>query len=296
MDIGIIGGGSIGLLYSSYLAETNNVTIYTRTDRQADGLNKNGITLISNDSSKVVKVKACVLEPKGTQHDLLIVAVKQYHLTDVLEKVKDAVCSPSILFLQNGMSHLNLLPSLSYKNVLIGIVEHGAMRMSESQVVHTGIGTTKISTFVGNGDDIYSIFDTAALPAFTYTIEKNLQDSMNEKLIINSCINPLSSLYRVENGELLSNEFFFCSMKMLFKEIISVIPIIDETRLWNQVINVCTNTANNRSSMLRDIEEGRPTEINSILGYILDQANSKGQTLNICSFVYEAIKGMEKRR
>jgi len=295
MDIGIIGGGSIGLLYGAYLAETNDLTIYTRTSRQANMLQKNGIILERDCSSKVVNVKASVFDQTKGKHDLLIIAVKQYHLKDVFNKLKDYDSNSSILFLQNGMSHITLLSSLTFNNVLIGIVEHGAMKIGDTRVIHTGIGTTKISTFAGKGDDVFSLFDKVTSHVFSYSVKKDIEDNLKEKLIINSCINPLTSLYRVENGELISNDFFFQSMKSLFYEVISVIPINDEKRLWNQIINVCTNTANNRSSMLKDVEEGRLTEIDSILGYVLNQAKTKGQTLKICSFVYKAIKGIENR-
>ncbi|MEH7489047.1 2-dehydropantoate 2-reductase N-terminal domain-containing protein, partial [Priestia megaterium] len=43
--IGIIGGGSLGLLFSAYLSDCYDVTLYTKTKTQAKCINENGITL-----------------------------------------------------------------------------------------------------------------------------------------------------------------------------------------------------------------------------------------------------------
>ena len=52
----------------------------------------------------------------------------------------------SILFLQNGMGHLKYLDKLKGE-VYVGTVEHGAIRLKANTVLHTGIGSTNISSF-----------------------------------------------------------------------------------------------------------------------------------------------------
>ena len=46
MKIGIIGAGSIGLLFASYLSSAFSVTLYTRTSEQAKEINDHGLHLL----------------------------------------------------------------------------------------------------------------------------------------------------------------------------------------------------------------------------------------------------------
>ena len=48
--------------------------------------------------------------------------------------------------------------------------------------------------------------------------------------------------------------------------------------------------------MLKDIEEGRKTEVDAILGYILEEAVTECIELPLVKMVYLAIKGMESER
>jgi 2-dehydropantoate 2-reductase len=61
-----------------------------------------------------------------------------------------------------------------------------------------------------------------------------------------------------------------------------------------QVLKICKNTANNRSSMLKDIEAGRLTEIEAILGYLLDEAAKQKKHAPQIETLYYLIKGKEQ--
>ena len=58
---------------------------------------------------------------------------------------------------------------------------------------------------------------------------------------------------------------------------------------------VCEQTAQNKSSMLRDLEEKSPTEIEAIFGYIVEKAIEKEIHTPIIELFYWAVKGKEFR-
>lgn len=289
MKIGIIGGGSIGLLFAGYLSKNNDVTVYTRTNRQATSLNKDGLTLVVNKTEIHGTVKALPLDYGLQNEDMVILAVKQYDLEKVLSTM-DIQKISTLLFLQNGMGHIPLLQKLKNENILIGIVEHGALKESDTRVIHSGIGVTKISPFKGLIQEFTSFDEN-----FPVLIKDTWHGIMTSKLIANAVINPLTAVFRIENGELVSNSYFNKTMKELFNEVISVVQISDQEEMWKQVTQICMKTAANRSSMLRDVEEKRQTEVDAILGYIMEEANQKDTHIPITSFLYQAIKGIESR-
>ncbi len=288
MKIGIIGGGSIGLLFAGYLAEYHDVTLYTRTERQASEINQKGVTIEIENTSNTYRVKAVTSTASVIGEDILFIAVKQYILKDVLSQIKDIEKVQTVCFLQNGMGHLDFMKQLENKNILVGVVEHGALKLNDTSIIHTGIGRTKFGIIKG---DIIT-FDIS-IKEFQIEFHNNWYEMMTSKLIVNAVINPLTALYGVKNGRLLQNEYFKNQVKTLFREITSVIPC-NEEQMWELVTTICKNTAQNKSSMLRDLEEGRKTEIDAILGYVLAEAKKIEREVAITQFLYDSIKGMER--
>lgn len=287
MKIGIIGGGSIGLLFAGYLSEKYDVTIYTRTKHQANEINKKGVTINKQNTSKTYRVQAETSSASVIGEDIVFFAVKQYILEDVLVQTLDLDKVQTVCFLQNGMSHINLFDNLINPTILVGVVEHGALKVNETTVIHTGLGGSKFGVFKGKNEG----FDVP-ITDFPIKFYKNWHEIITSKLIANAVINPLTALYGVKNGQLFENGYFHKQMKSLFHEITSVIPSNDE-EMWELVLTICKNTAQNKSSMLRDIEEGRKTEIEAILGYVLGEAIKKNKEVVITQFLYDSIKGLE---
>jgi 2-dehydropantoate 2-reductase len=297
MKVGIIGAGAVGLLYAFYLSNKHDVTIYTRRKEQANAINEKGITLNLGNQQWNENVRAVQFDAGDFEEDILLVAVKQYHLDHVLPHLKkNAEEKIDLLFLQNGMGHINKIRHLPQKNISLGVVEHGALKKDDTTVVHTGVGKTVISSYRGEGERINHCFQMINTNSFPFELFPDWYEMLAKKLVVNAVINPLTALYRVENGELVSNPFFYKSMEQLFHEVISVIDLEDHQHLWKYVIEICKKTGKNRSSMLRDIENSRQTEVEAIMGYLLHEAEVKNRALPLTKFLYESIKGLERKK
>src|SRR5699024_3473486 len=143
MKIGIIGGGSIGLLISSYLCVEHEVTIYVRRMEQKQKINDHGLYL--SGSPTPFFVKALLLD-EIEKEDYIIICVKQSQVTTILEKIKKEDQDTPVIFLQNGMGHIEQLNKVK-KTVFLGVVEHGALRKGDNTVCHTGKGIIKLAAF-----------------------------------------------------------------------------------------------------------------------------------------------------
>ncbi|NMD69397.1 2-dehydropantoate 2-reductase [Bacillus sp. DNRA2] len=291
MKIGIIGGGSIGLLFAYYLNQAASVTLYTRTLEQADKINREGLCLKYQDHLHHTYVSGKTLESWQGQEDLTIVTVKQYQLEAVFTKIRQQTKPTGrLLFLQNGMGHIKHLKAITNCEVYVGSVEHGAYRNSENIVTHTGEGVTRLAVINGEHSFLEEFIDKIP-KSFPFVVEEHYYQMLVKKLIVNAIINPMTAVLKVPNGELLSNPYYFSSMKCLFKELMSVLEVDDHDAYFQHVVTVCQNTAGNRSSMLKDIENHQPTEIDAILGYILEEAEKKAIHVPIIETYYHLIKG-----
>ncbi|MEK4397489.1 2-dehydropantoate 2-reductase [Bacillus sp. FSL K6-2860] len=294
MNIGIIGGGAIGLLCASYLSQHHDITVFTRRKEQAEEIRASGI-------QRTVKGETCqaaVHAQTGITgvFDLLIVTVKYHHLQDVLDELS-LLPRQRILFLQNGMAHLLDLENWKTAHSLyIGVVEHGAMKMSDHAVNHTGIGVIKWGAFQHEevSDVKNALNETSSHFQMIYTDE--WQKVLKEKLLVNVCINPLTALLHVRNGELIANPSYEYMMKCAFEEAVSILGLSEKERLWPYVISICEKTAANQSSMLQDIVKGRQTERKAIIGYLLKKAQAQGVAAPHLTFFDRSLEVLEKKQ
>lgn len=297
--IGIIGGGSIGLLLAGYLCKAGfDVTIYTNTKEQANQLNRDGLTLRSGIEEIVVPVSSTPFsEMSQLNDDCLFVAVKQYHLKHLMDRLPSLLGKVnSLIFIQNGMGHIKYLEELTscVENIFVAIVEHGALKDNQTVVTHTGIGEMKIGTFRKGEQSQMEVWKGLTAVGFYTAIYKDWFDIMVKKLVVNGVINPLTAIYKVENGNLLTNNYYFQVMRCLFEEISLIYKCTEQD--WQLIVDICKKTSRNRSSMLRDIEEGRETEIEAITGVILEKGALHNKKLPLNQFIYHSVKGLEIQR
>ncbi|MCM3110249.1 2-dehydropantoate 2-reductase [Lederbergia lenta] len=294
VNIGIIGGGAVGLLFAAYYGEQHNVVVYCKRKEQAQKITTEGIKLKYEDNYLVVPVSG-----KGTMEDLklqelIIIAVKQHQLESLLPLLRTLPRHIPLLFIQNGMGHVSILQSMLQKSIFVGTIEHGAVRMGDRAVSHNGIGKTNIAVFKG-GSTVINTFPLLENPLFPVVFNHDYLEMLEAKLIANAVINPLTTLFRVKNGELITNPSYYEIFKQLYHEILKCFPKWDNHYI-DDIIKICVNTSKNTSSMLKDMTEGRKTEIEAILGYIVDKGKKESVDIPVARFVYRAIIGMEIER
>lgn len=297
MKIGIIGAGAIGLLCAYQLEEKYDVTLYVRSKNQYEQIKQSGIYYKVKEEKKARTINVRYFEEWNGLEELTIVTVKQYQLAPIYEKMEAfGTQIKAMCFLQNGMSHIEKIKNMEVANVLIGIVEHGAMKQDAHTVIHTGIGATKLACVKGEMEEILVSLTTMTNEVFPFIKEYDYKTMMQKKLVVNSIVNGLTSILQVQNGQLLENGHYAQLANMFMNEVLEILTIteVDKKMYRDYCLDVIRNTALNKSSMLKDIEAGRPTEIDAILGYILEEAKKKQKNAPIASTIYYMIKGKER--
>lgn len=296
MRVGIIGAGSIGLLFAAYISKVLEVTIYTRTPEQAAEITKYGIMLKNRSEQSISMVKARAISEWEGAEDITIIAVKQYQLQTIIDKINQLPVIPNnLLFLQNGMGHLKQLETIPYTNTFVGSVEHGALKENSYTVRHNGEGTTNVAVIKGDCRFL-SKFVSSVPQEFPLVIKEDYFKMLLNKLIVNAVINPLTAILQVKNGELIKNHHYFHVLKNLYSEISSILNLENSEEHQQRIIDICKITSDNRSSMLKDIEANRRTEVDAILGFILDEARNKEMKAPQVENLYYLIKGKEMNK
>ncbi|WP_173275457.1 ketopantoate reductase family protein [Paenibacillus sp. NEAU-GSW1] len=316
MKIDVIGGGAIGLLHAAKLAMAGSeVTVWTRTESQAKALNKCGIAIRDeHHAANVAKVQSAPLhslrEPqsgKGTQWMLL--TVKQSDIDDRLLQGISLLAGDGgrLLCMQNGVGHLDKLAQALPRSVIYaGVTTEGAKRIDAASIDHTGQGQLFWGpmTAIDDSNNEIELFSqkllSEALEAagFHSLLSKDMKNRIYQKLLVNAVINPLTALFGVTNGQLPHDLTRKQLMAALYKETAAILqadgmpPVTDG---WQRVLDVCSATEGNVSSMLADVRAGRVTEIEWINGGVCAIARSVGLASPLNDAVCAMIGGLKRQ-
>lgn len=322
MNVMVVGAGALGMLFGGYslLASENNLIVVTRTKLQASTLNQEGLLFRERDQKEhLFKVNAFSTEEGSvpsellSQVDIVLVTVKQHHLETVLGWLKQMIPTHTpLLFLMNGLGHVEKIQdALSEHASFFGVTYNGATKISTRSVEERGRSLTKVG-FLANKIMESTEADPSVLMEWTSQMNKlgitvklsqDILSDLWHKCIVNSCINPLTGLFQVENGQLIENVHLHRLMRQLYDELIHYVQetradiaqkILRNDCFWEEIEAVCRNTSNNRSSMEQDIRYGRKTEIDSFNGYFLKEALKKGIHLPTHTFIYHSILFLQK--
>jgi 2-dehydropantoate 2-reductase len=241
--VAVIGPGALGLLYASRLARVVRVALVARDAARARRLRAG------------VRVGGLLYRPEVfspdalPQADLAIVLVKTYDTAAALRLAR-AMRARRILSLQNGL----------IDRVAQGVSTAGAYRRRDAVVV-----VTTGETLLPRGFEASAALLRSA--GLTTRVVANIDAVRHRKLLANVCINPVTALFGIRNGEVVQARYRPI-VEALAREGALALRMAPRAAI-GYVMKVAAATARNRSSMLQDIEAKRRTEIGELTGALL---------------------------
>ena len=290
MNIGIIGAGAVGLLFGAYLSESSHrITFLVRETNITKQF------YIENDTEKTKQIPCEIVSDIAElkKMDLIIIAVKYHHLTQLEGQLNSLPLHIPLLFIQNGLSHIAFLKHLKQETIIIGSVLHGAAKKNNSTVQHFAVGRNYIGFYKGEWNSIHN-FAGNINDLFPLILTKDTVIGQHKKAMLNCLINPLTTIACVTNGELIEKNSYKAILRSMYDEMMEAFEEWKERLPWDEVVALCENTRLNRSSMLKDFENGRMMELDTIGGAILERAKQRKQTLPILQTFYLLLSEINK--
>jgi 2-dehydropantoate 2-reductase len=295
MRVVVMGTGALGCLFSAYLAAHAEVWMVGTWAEALAAVARDGVCVEEGERTWHARVKATGDPDAAPPADLAILVVKSYQTERAAAWAARVLDSKGLaISLQNGLDNgSKLAAAVGQQRSTIGVTFEGATLLGPGQVRHAGRGPTLIGQTPATAEGVERLvgllreggFEAQATDAAGAGIEAIAWG----KALVNAAINPLTALLGIKNGELLANADRRALLATLARETAAVaaarglaLPYPDPVA---RVEEVCRATAMNRSSMLQDVQRGRPTEIDSINGIIV----AEGQRLNVATPANETV-------
>ncbi|UJF25830.1 ketopantoate reductase family protein [Planococcus sp. 107-1] len=284
MKFAVVGAGAIGMLIACLLKDAGeDVQLMPKTEKQAKEIEEIGIL----KDHKLYQIPAITKFQLISPDTYIIVAVKYDALQGLLPELSRECPDNPLIFLQNGMLHLELIEELPQQQIALGSVEHGALKVSATEIRHTGLGTIKFALARGEA----SIFKPLAdIQGFTSGWVEDADQLLFRKVLLNCLINPLTALMEIQNGELLTNYHAYELLRNLYTELYLAFPEIEKLLPFEEVTALCASTSTNTSSMLADKLAKRKMELDTILLYTLRRSKVD---LPLLKTLYNLLKATE---
>lgn len=310
MRILIFGAGAMGSFIGGLLAQEHDVTFIGRKPHMQAIRNK-GLEITGKTELKLPKKSILAYETveplkKGCgPPELVLVTVKSYDTLSIIPELKKIIGNDTVLLsLQNGLDNEEQLRASFSGNVVIGsTICHGVTHNKPGIVYHAGFGETVMGSFERNNDKFAQKISKMFTEIGVETqVTKNIWGELWTKVAINASINPITAITGLKNGWLLREPKLESLLVNTCNEVVAVakssgakLPRGSQGDVLTRTKRVVDRTADNKSSMLQDIEKGRRTEIESINGAVVRIGQKHNIRTPFNSTLTTLVKGLEQK-
>ncbi len=307
----VAGAGALGSVFGGFLADAGHrVTLLGRAPHLA-AIARDGLTIEGLWGTRRVRdietiVDAAMLDGA---YDAILLTVKSYDTAPMLAAVVRVLAPDGcILSLQNGLGNVErVAAAVGAARAIAGRVIFGAEipRPGGARVTvcadPVAIGAAERGVREAEAHaHAWSAYVAATPISAEYTADVSAHLWM--KAFYNAALNPLGALFGVPYGALAEDSNTREVMDAVIAEgyavaaargVVPVVARADEYRalFYGRLVPA---TAHHRSSMLQDLERGRPTEIGAINGRIWSYGRDAGVATPVNATLTRLVRWRER--
>ena len=291
----VAGAGTIGSLLAAHLARVADVTVLVRRDEHARALNERGLR-VSGRADFTSPLRATT-DPADLDVELVVLACKGSDLPALAAQLSGHAPHATVMTVQNGLGAEEIVGGQGAWPLLSGVTFMSGTRHDDTHVEYildteTWIGPYRDTT-PADAQEVAGLIVESGLKAQAFD---DLRPAQWSKLIFNATVNSVAAL----TG--LPHDWHFAEGAL--GELVHA--LVDEGKdaaraagveLWEDPweMNVLATRRGHahRPSMLEDVEAHRPTEIESITGALVREAQRSGTDVPLHTTLYRLVKAKE---
>lgn len=278
--VAVLGIGGIGGMVSALLWRSGCDVTCIAKEEAVDALRRDGLTLESA-AFGTITARPAIVTRLEQDPDVLIIATKATTLREALRRAPASIAPTAVIVpLLNGIEHLALLRSVYGPRVaaaVIGGVE--AFKRSSTRIVQT---TASAQIELASDGEIAPPRLTALAEMFTRAgfmtmVRPREAEVMWGKLVRINALACTTSASGKRLGEVRSDPWWRAQLEGCLREGVAVAAaegvVMDAQAIMTQIDGFSASLG---TSMQRDIDEGRPSELDAIAGAVVRAGRQHG--------------------
>lgn len=295
-----MGAGAMGSWMGALLARAgHDVTLIGRADHMAI-VAARGLT-VSGKTDANVRVKAVTRAVEADVPDVLLLTVKSYATAQALHDAAPLMGARTLVVsMQNGLGNVErVAEAVDERRVFAAVTTHGVTFVEPGHVRHAGVGYFRVGSPFNEHAQARRLAETFAGALDGVEFTDRVVGELWAKVVVNCAINPITAITGLKNGALLEVPPLRELMQRAAEEAIDVAraenaPLPEGEDLQLRARRVAELTAANKSSMLQDVERGRPTEVDAICGEVVQRGARHAIDTPVNLSLRALVKGIEE--
>lgn len=304
----VLGCGAVGSVFGGLLAESGCLVEAVGRGEHFEALCEGGFEVegIWGEHRGSLEKAHSSPETASGPFDAILVACKSFQTEDLLARVRPGCLAAdgSAISLQNGLGNVEKLAKVfgAHRSlagrVIFGaeIARPGVARVTvEAEPTLLGLPVA-ISEGDGGAERWASRFREAGIPA---RASESIAGALWGKVFYNAALNPMGALLGLRYGELPKDPERRRVMDRVIDEAFAVAVAEGVVLPWKDAAEyrelfyskLLPPTVAHRSSMLQDMERGRPTEIDAICGEVCRRGDAHGLDVRANRVLWALVKG-----
>ncbi|HVS46340.1 MAG TPA: 2-dehydropantoate 2-reductase [Verrucomicrobiae bacterium] len=316
MRVAVVGAGAIGGFLAGALARSGSEVVIVARGAHLAAIRKNGLVVSGDLGSFTVRVTAAETIA-GLEFDALLLTFKAHQWPGFLDQLRPHASSEAtIATFQNGLPFWYVrkpalesvdpggrIGALFADSRIVGAAVHVSAHLSAPGAVRQSGGTRLVlGDPAGRGNErnerVEALSACLRAAGLQPEIDSDIRKTVWLKLANNVGLNPISAIEGKTLRPILSDERTRSAVRDLIVETLAVgraLGVVREVDVEAR-IDYAARLADVKTSMLQDIELGRPLEIEPMLGAVIELADRLDVAVPHVRDVYARIHALEKAR
>jgi 2-dehydropantoate 2-reductase len=296
----IAGAGTIGSLFAGHLAQRVEVCVLTRRREHADALNERGLR-VTGRSDVVARVWATADPATLPSFDLGLVCCKGTDLDAVAASLEGRAPDATLMTVQNGLGAEDVVLRHGDWSLISAITFMSGTRRSDTEVEYildtpTWLGPYGETPFA-QVEEVAALIESSGLKAEAFP---DLRPSQWSKLVFNATVNGVAALTGLPHDAHFAAEAEPTDLGRMVHALMEegkAVARATGTGLaedpWEMNVHATRRGSAHRPSMLEDVKSERPTEVESINGALVGEAERVGVEVPLQRALYALVRARE---
>lgn len=315
MRVAILGAGATGGFLGARLAKAGTGVVLIARGPHLQAMRESGLRLLEPGGESTVRVEATDELAAVGRADFVFVTLKAHSLPAIAERLADALGEGTVIVsAQNGIPwwyfqrhggeldgiHLETVDpggtiarAIDPNRVIACVVYPATSLVAPGVVRHVEGERFSLGELEGSQTErIVALSGLLTAAGLKAPVQPRIRQELWVKLMGNAVFNPLSALTRASLGVMAESPVLAPVVRAAMEEVDAVagrlgieIPVSIDQR-----IRGAARVGDHKTSMLQDLESGRPLEIDAITGSVVELAGRLGVPVPHLETLYAGVR------